>query len=93
MWGDRLVFVRNLFKQGVMSDLEYSLYCHQHTFALEQCPDASPDAILYLKTSPEICLERLKHRGRRFVSLFFVESSTMMIYMMINFTLYTLLTV
>ena len=65
VWGDRLVFVRNLYKQGVMSDLEYSLYCHQHTFSLEQCPDACPDAILYLKTSPEICLERLKHRGRR----------------------------
>ena len=50
-----------------MSDLEYSLYCHQHSFALEQCPDASPDAILYLKTSPEICLERLYDRGRRSV--------------------------
>lgn len=64
VWGDRLVFVRNLYKQGVMSDLEYSLYCHQHTFCLQQCPDANPDAILYLKTSPEICLERLKNRGR-----------------------------
>lgn len=64
IWGDRLVFVRNLYKQGIMSDLEYSLYCHQHTFSLEQCPDAAPNAIIYLKTSPEICLDRLKHRGR-----------------------------
>lgn len=64
VWGDRLVFVRNLYKQGVMSDLEYSLYCHMHSFCLEQCPGACPDAILYLKTSPEICLERLQQRGR-----------------------------
>lgn len=64
VWGDRLVFVRNLYKQGVMSDLEYSLYCHMHSFCLEQCPQACPDAILYLRTSPEICLERLKQRGR-----------------------------
>jgi len=64
VWGDRLVFARNLYKQGVISDLEYSLYCHQHSFSLERCPDACPDAILYLKTSPEICLERLQLRGR-----------------------------
>jgi len=64
VWGDRLVFVRNLYKQGVMSALEYSLYCHQHTFCVEECPEACPDAILYMKTSPEICYERLKSRGR-----------------------------
>ena len=54
-----------------MSDLEYSLYCHMHSFCLEQCPGACPDAILYLKTSPEICLERLQQRGRRLVLLEF----------------------
>jgi len=64
IWGDRLVFARNLYKQGMMTDLEYSVYCQQHSFCLELCPEAAPDAILYLQTSPEICLERLKQRGR-----------------------------
>ena len=35
-----------------------------HTFCLKQCPVASPDEIIYLQTSPEICFERLKQRGR-----------------------------
>jgi len=64
VWGDRLVFVRNLYKQGEMSALEYSLYCHQHSFCVKECPDISPDAILYLRTSPDICYERLRSRAR-----------------------------
>lgn len=64
VWGDRLVFARNLYKQGHMTALEYSLYCHQHSFCVKECPGISPDAILYMRTSPDICYERLRSRAR-----------------------------
>lgn len=60
---DRHVFAKNLYAQGAMNDSEWQLYQQLWDFlALNYC--LVPDKILYLRTPAEVCLERIKQRGR-----------------------------
>jgi len=60
---DRNVFAKNLYAQGAMNDSEWELYQQLWDFlALNYC--LVPDKIFYLRTPAEICLERIKKRGR-----------------------------
>ena len=63
IYTDRNVFAKNLYAQGAMQDSEWQLYQQLWDFlALNYCE--TPDKILYLRTPAELCLERIKLRGR-----------------------------
>jgi deoxyadenosine/deoxycytidine kinase len=60
---DRHVFAKNCYTTGLFSEAEYQLYCGMWDFTVSQYCD-EPDAIIYLRTPAEVCLERIKDRGR-----------------------------
>ncbi len=63
IYTDRNVFAKNLYAQGAMNDSEWQLYQQLWDFlALNYC--LVPDKILYLRTPAEVCVERIKMRGR-----------------------------
>lgn len=60
---DRHVFAANLHRLGAISDVEWELYCGLWDFLVSNyC--VQPDHILYLRTPVEVCLERIRARGR-----------------------------
>jgi len=60
---DRYVFAKNCYRTGLLSLAEYQLYCGLWEFLVSHyCVE--PDLILYLRTPAEICLQRIKARGR-----------------------------
>ncbi|NQV16780.1 deoxynucleoside kinase [bacterium] len=63
IYTDRNVFARNLYAGGAMNDSEWQLYQQLWDFlALNYCEE--PDRIIYLRTPADVCLERIKLRGR-----------------------------
>lgn len=60
---DRHVFAANLHRLGAISDVEWELYCGLWDFLVSNyC--VQPDHIIYLRTPTEVCLERIRARGR-----------------------------
>jgi len=64
VFSDRLIFGRNGLKTGIMTPLEYSLYCKWHSFLTENNSDTEVDGFIYLQCTPDICMKRLEQRGR-----------------------------
>lgn len=60
---DRFVFAENCYRTGLMSLAEYQLYCGLWSFLVSNYCD-EPDLILYLRTPAEVCLQRVRARGR-----------------------------
>ncbi len=63
-YSGRYCFASNTHDQGYLSDLEWALYqslC-DHLFAKHVAP---PTGIIYLRTAPEVCYERLNIRNRK----------------------------
>lgn len=60
---DRHVFAKNLYGVGAMNDSEWQVYQQLWEF-LSQNYCEKPDKIIYLRTPAELCLERIKMRGR-----------------------------
>lgn len=60
---DYNVFAKTTNAQGDMSDVELQVYKQCHQFMTSLC-DISIDKYIYLKASPEVCLERIKQRNR-----------------------------
>ncbi len=60
---DRHVFAKNCHQTGLFTPTEYQLYCSMWDFVVQQYVD-EPDAIIYLRTPAEVCLDRIKARGR-----------------------------
>lgn len=60
---DRYVFAKNCYQSGLMKKTEWQLYCKLWDW-LESNWCAEPDKIVYLRTPAEVCLERIKARGR-----------------------------
>jgi deoxyadenosine/deoxycytidine kinase len=61
---DRFVFAENCYRTGLFSLAEYQLYRGMWDFVVSQYCD-EPDIILYLRTPAEVCLRRIKDRGRQ----------------------------
>jgi deoxycitidine kinase len=60
---DRYVFAENCYRTGLMSLPEYQLYCGLWEFLVSNyC--VKPDLTLYLRTPAEVCLQRIRDRGR-----------------------------
>lgn len=60
---DRFVFAENCYRTGLFSPTEYQLYRNMWEFVVSHYCE-KPNAILYLRTPAEVCLERIKARGR-----------------------------
>jgi deoxyadenosine/deoxycytidine kinase len=60
---DRFVFVENFYRTGVLSLTEYQLYRGLWDFLISNYSD-QPDLIIYLRTPAEVCMQRIKDRGR-----------------------------
>ena len=60
---DRHVFATSMHQIGAMSETEWQVYCGLWDFlSTNYCVE--PDAIVYLRTPAEECLERIKERDR-----------------------------
>ena len=60
---DRYVFAENCYRTGLLTASEYQLYCGLWEFLVSNyCQE--PDTIIYLRTPPETCLNRIEARGR-----------------------------
>jgi deoxyadenosine/deoxycytidine kinase len=60
---DRYVFATNLHNLGAMSETEWQVYCGLWDF-LQSNYCVEPNAIVYLRTPAEECIERIKARDR-----------------------------
>jgi deoxycitidine kinase len=60
---DRYVFAKNSHQLGGMSDVEWDVYCGLWDFLVSNyCVE--PDCIIYYRTPAEVCVQRMKARGR-----------------------------
>ncbi len=60
---DRYVFAHSLHQLGMMNDSEWQVYAGLWDF-LSSNYCVTPDCIIYLRTPAEVCLERIRLRGR-----------------------------
>ncbi len=76
VYSDRYCFAKNCFEAGLMTTLEWQIYKEWFEWLVEQyC--SKPAGIIYLRTSPTICMSRLKKRSRSEeagISLDYLES-------------------
>ncbi|MCF6239697.1 MAG: deoxynucleoside kinase, partial [Candidatus Marinimicrobia bacterium] len=63
IYTDKYVFAKNLYAVGAMNDSEWQVYGQLWDFLSENYCD-KPDRIIYLRTPAEVCLERIRSRGR-----------------------------
>lgn len=63
VYSDRYCFAKNCFEMGTITALEWSLYKEWFSWLVETHVSA-PDGFIYLKASPEKCLERILKRQR-----------------------------
>ena len=63
VFSDKYIFARLLHEDGMMTDTEYKIYCDMWEW-LQSNWCVIPNKIIYIKTPPEICLERIKERNR-----------------------------
>lgn len=64
---DRYSFALNLYEQGQMSTLEWKIYTdllEDHASQAEDFPSNVEMCYVYVRTDPEVCLERKDKRGR-----------------------------
>ena len=63
IWTDRYIFGKMCIEDKKMNSIETE--CYKYWFAwLEEKFGIKPDGIIYIKCSPEKCLERINNRGR-----------------------------
>ncbi len=63
VYSDRYCFAKNCFEMGTISKLEWDLYQQWFEWLVDNYSQ-KPDGFIYLRTSPEVCYERLKKRAR-----------------------------
>lgn len=64
LYSARFCFVENLHSSGLMSDAEFAVY-EEYFHFLTRDPEPRIDLIVYLKASPDVCLERALSRKRK----------------------------
>lgn len=60
---DRYCFANNCYESGDMTKLEYDIYCKWNDWLIDKF-NVTPNGYIYLKTSPEICCDRINIRAR-----------------------------
>ena len=61
LYTDKLVFAKMLYETGKMEDVNYQIYSTWFQTFLEEFP---VHKVIYVKTLPEICHQRITHRSR-----------------------------
>ena len=56
------IFAENLVKEGILTEFEYEVY--QELFREQEIEWMYPRETIYLETTPEVCLQRIRHRNR-----------------------------
>lgn len=65
IYSDRYVFALNSFELGCINATEWAIYQDWHTLLVEEFGQrVELEGIIYLRASPQTCMERLKIRGR-----------------------------
>lgn len=64
VYEDAEIFARNLYQQGNMSQRDYDAYRNLYQAVSAFLPP--PDLIIYLDSSVDTLINRIKHRGREF---------------------------
>ncbi|XP_028661839.1 deoxycytidine kinase-like [Erpetoichthys calabaricus] len=66
VYSDRYVFASNLYESDCINEVEWSIYKDWHEWLHGQFgKDIQLDGIIYLRATPEKCMERLLLRGRK----------------------------
>lgn len=58
IYTDREIFAKMLYESGDIGEIEYQIY-------LKYFEDIKLDGIIYVKTTPDICLKRIEKRNRK----------------------------
>lgn len=64
VFSDRMVFVRAVHEAKWMSEMEISIYDSWFNPVVSELPGLVPDAFIYLRASPDTCMQRLHSRKR-----------------------------
>jgi len=64
VYTDKYCFANNCYKNGKMTKIEYEIYVKWHNWLCEEF-NMKPSGFIYLKTTPEISLERINKRNRQ----------------------------
>ncbi|XP_038151374.1 deoxyguanosine kinase, mitochondrial isoform X1 [Cyprinodon tularosa] len=65
IYSDRYIFALNMFELGCINATEWMVYQDWHSLLVEQFGhQVELEGIIYLRASPQKCMERLKLRGR-----------------------------
>uniref|UniRef100_A0A8C1E9I8 deoxyguanosine kinase n=1 Tax=Cyprinus carpio carpio TaxID=630221 RepID=A0A8C1E9I8_CYPCA len=65
VYSDRYIFALNMFELGCINSTEWAVYQDWHSFLVEQFGHRIQlEGIIYLRASPQTCMERLGRRGR-----------------------------
>jgi len=60
---DRYCFAKNCYESGKMNKMEYDIYCKWNDWLIETF-NVKPCGYIYLRTSPEVCSDRINARSR-----------------------------
>jgi len=67
IYADMEVFAKNCMESGILDTAEWKIYCKWFNWCHTHIPahvKAENCLFVYIKTSPEVCLERIKKRNR-----------------------------
>lgn len=65
VYSDRYIFALNMFELECLNPTEWAIYQDWHSLLVEQFGhQVELEGIIYLRSSPQKCMERLKLRGR-----------------------------
>ena len=62
IYTDREIFAKMLFDSGKIEEINYSIYLKWFDFFIK---DIKLSGIIYIKTSPEVCYQRVIKRSRK----------------------------
>jgi deoxyadenosine/deoxycytidine kinase len=60
---DLEIFAKSLYEQNNFSDIEWAVYVKWHKLA-QSIIDVKLDGIIYIRSSPEVCIRRIQQRAR-----------------------------
>ena len=61
LYTDKFVFAKMLYDSKMLEDVNYQIYCKWFEEFSQEIPMSK---IIYIKTDPEVCLERINRRNR-----------------------------